>query len=397
MKIIYFFLFALFFIFYQPVHCKEIISQIDYENIVDLGTIPVSKPIKNTFHIPTDMEYVINTITTSCECVYILSYNKKLYPDQDNIVELLYLPDKIGDFAYEVTIMPVDSQKSVYTLIMMVSVIDDGLSPAKEIFPISSELLTRVINDPNMEYLIRASQAFKLLESSKATFIDIRQPADYDSVHIPGAINIPLYAIKTKPFLRSDPIILINNGTRRRYYESECALLRQKGFDAYILEGGLNLWLHWGYPLVGDYFAQQTLQYINPVDLFVDRHFKNWLIIDVSSSYKEGIDALPNTINIPVNENDSFEQTIRHYIRNLKTDALVSVVIISDTPEDYNKTMLVCSSIQNAQFYYVNGGRAAYNKFLQNQTLIKHPPQHARHKRKCKTCPQEEINKVTKK
>ena len=390
-KIIWFFLFffTLIFFHFPTLYCKEIALEIYPEHIIDLGTVPLSKPIKKSFQLPavSDMEYEINSINTSCECVYIMSYNKKVHPDKDNVIELLYLPDKTGDFAYEITVIPENPQNSSYTFILMVTVAENESYSGKTMIPFSSDLLTRVIEDPKLEYLLNASQALELLESSKATFIDTRQPGDYNSAHIPGSINIPLYAIKTKPFLSSGLIVLINNGTRRRYYENECAVLRQKGFDAYILEGGLNFWLHMEYPLVGDYFAQQTFKNIDPVDLFIDRHFNNWLVIDVSSSYTEPVQILPDTINIPVNNNDSFEQTLTRHIRELKTGALVSVVIISDTLEDYNKVMSVCSSIKNAQFYYVDGGRAAYNKFLQNQTLIKHPPQYVNRKRKCGTCP----------
>ena len=53
---------------------------------------------------------------------------------------------------------------------------------------------------------------YKLKQKQKITLIDVRNPEDFARLHIPGSLNIPLYAVKTKVFLKSFPIVLINAG-----------------------------------------------------------------------------------------------------------------------------------------------------------------------------------------
>ena len=53
---------------------------------------------------------------------------------------------------------------------------------------------------------------YKLKQKQKITLIDVRNPEDFARLHIPGSLNIPLYAVKTKVFFKSFPVVLINEG-----------------------------------------------------------------------------------------------------------------------------------------------------------------------------------------
>ena len=39
------------------------------------------------------------------------------------------------------------------------------------------------------------------------TLVDVRSTDDFQRLHIPGSLNIPLYAVKTKIFLKSFPMV----------------------------------------------------------------------------------------------------------------------------------------------------------------------------------------------
>ena len=101
----------------------------------------------------------------------------------------------------------------------------------------------------------------KIKEKQPITLVDIRGKDQFKTVSIPGAINIPLYAIKTKIYLKSQPLILINEGYHYEPLERECAQLRKAGFQAWILHGGLTGWKQTGGPLNGD-FEFPTRPYI---------------------------------------------------------------------------------------------------------------------------------------
>ncbi len=368
------------------------------ERIVNIGNVSISKPLQSdfSFSIDSDTPYTIKDITTSCECISIISYKETIQPHSLSTVKFLFLPDITGDFAYEIKIIPDSPQHPEYTFLMMITVYDDGLSPAKNLLNFAPEMLTRVIRDPAQEYYISANKALRMIESNSATFVDIRQTDEYNLSNIPNSINMPLYAIKTKPFLRNNPIILINKGTSHHEFEEECAILRKAGFEVYILDGGLNYWNQCQYPLSGNYFDKQNLKFIDPIELYMDRHYSNWLVVDVSSNQEEELPLIPDCLQIPLKENKTFADTLRNHVQELSSDNLVSVAIISDTPEDYEKAMLLSSGIKNIQFYYVDGGKEAYKEFILTQTLMRYPPQHTKRHKTCGTCPQEEVNKVMK-
>ncbi len=96
---------------------------------------------------------------------------------------------------------------------------------------------------------------YKLKQKQKITLIDVRNPEDFTRLHIPGSINIPLHAVKTKFVLKSFLIVLINDGFQYSLLATECLKLRDMGFKAFILDGGLYAWNRAESQLTGDLFA----------------------------------------------------------------------------------------------------------------------------------------------
>lgn len=81
-------------------------------------------------------------------------------------------------------------------------------------------------------------------QMSGAEFIvvDVRLPQEVQMVAWPGALNIPLDALPTR-FEILDPakeiVVICHHGVRSAY---GAAFLRQKGFSALSLEGGIDAW-----------------------------------------------------------------------------------------------------------------------------------------------------------
>lgn len=107
----------------------------------------------------------------------------------------------VGGPAYGRT--PVDSKPS------LPEQISDGL-PAVE-------FLRR-----NPAFLISPESVLSQLNKNKdLVLVDVRPSHHFNNFKIPGSINLPLFALGTKPFLKSGHVILINEG--RNY-----TLLEQK-------------------------------------------------------------------------------------------------------------------------------------------------------------------------
>lgn len=75
--------------------------------------------------------------------------------------------------------------------------------------------------------------------------VDIRSSEEYQQYHIPGAINIPLAKLfepESLELLGEDYIIVLysNGGT---YAAQAWVMLKQMGYETYVLLGGLNYWV----------------------------------------------------------------------------------------------------------------------------------------------------------
>ena len=71
-----------------------------------------------------------------------------------------------------------------------------------------------------------------------AVLVDVREPAEYHSGHIPGAMNIPLGNIQQLPVEKSSPVfVYCLRGSRSRRAVS---LLKQAGFEKVKSIGGIT-------------------------------------------------------------------------------------------------------------------------------------------------------------
>ncbi len=84
----------------------------------------------------------------------------------------------------------------------------------------------------------------KRLRAGTVTVLDVRPPDEFELGHLPGAINIPLHALKTR-LAELDPAREIVAYCRGKYcvlsFEA-VALLRARGFNVRRLEDGLPEW-----------------------------------------------------------------------------------------------------------------------------------------------------------
>ncbi len=96
--------------------------------------------------------------------------------------------------------------------------------------------------------------AHELLERVRAnlvTVLDVRPAEEFDNGHVPGAINVPLEQLENH-LSQLDPqqqIVAYCRGPHCILAFDAVARLREKGFDALRLEGGLPEWKLEGLPV----------------------------------------------------------------------------------------------------------------------------------------------------
>jgi len=258
---------------------------------------------------------------------------------------------------------------------------------------IPAQLIARNLkkHDPSLATSVEAVR-YKLKRNQPLTLVDVRRGEDFERLHIPGSINIALYAVKTKSCLKSVPVVLVNEGFRYAGLETECRRLAELGYKVTILDGGLPAWKRQGGPLVGDLFALDEMKAVSPQVFFRAKDYENTLVVDISSQPGEASGRLiPYAKHFSVLDDPDGSMTgFRRLIK--KNKAFQSIMIFSETGEEYEKAESIMSR-QGIETYHLQGGLAGYQKYLEG-LLLSWKPREGRMKTvsNCKPCGLKEEN-----
>lgn len=106
--------------------------------------------------------------------------------------------------------------------------------------------------------LISAAALKRALSSQNLLLIDVREPNEYTSGHIPGAVLCPLTDVQDLQLPPNIPIVLYCQSGRRSHLAWET--LRANGnSNLKELQGGIQAWQQAGYPLTGGRSAPISL------------------------------------------------------------------------------------------------------------------------------------------
>jgi CRP-like cAMP-binding protein len=97
-----------------------------------------------------------------------------------------------------------------------------------------------LLNEPLVRW-VGPEQAEELVEKKGATWLDVRLPSEFQNLAVEGALNVPLYFIRLKlsTLDQSKPVIVYCDTGRRS--SAAAFILVEKGFDAYVLKGGIGV------------------------------------------------------------------------------------------------------------------------------------------------------------
>ena len=210
----------------------------------------------------------------------------------------------------------------------------------------------------------------KLKEKQELILIDVRDAREFNRFRIPGSVNIPLFALKTKTFLKSKPLVLINEGHSYKQVMDECAALSEAGFKVSILAGGLYQWKRKGALLEGDPFAQRGLNKISPQTFLAGRGHEDWIVIDASESGNPGADY-PNVrrIHIPfANNPEEFIRRLRSAIENRTEEDFTSVLLCDEKGKTYEEIERHVQAAGITNVLYLEGGIEGSKAFEQRQS-----------------------------
>jgi rhodanese-related sulfurtransferase len=174
------------------------------------------------------------------------------------------------------------------------------------------------------------------------TLIDMRAGAGHERVTIPGALPIPLHALKTKPYLRDKDLVLVGKGHEYRTVAETIGALSAQGFKQIrVLDGGLNLWRRVGYPLSGGVFDQEALQRLAPEDYLREQAVDQWVVLSVAGACRD------------------LEQRLQAALAPRKAAGRPAVLLISPEGEDYGPALQALAGEGEINLFLLQGGQPA--------------------------------------
>jgi len=211
---------------------------------------------------------------------------------------------------------------------------------------------------------------YKLKQKQPLTLVDVRNPDDFQRLHIPGSLNIALYAVKTKNFLKSFPMVLINEGFQDSLLESECRQLKDMGFKVLILDGGVTAWAQKGNALVGDLFALEDMQRISPQVFYREKDSQNVLVIDISPVQTEiSKQMMPYSIHLPTpDEQGQWARKLDRKTDSHRKHPFLSILVLNETGDGYDRAKKIFSSL-SVNAFYLQSGMVGYKRYLEDIIL----------------------------
>ena len=103
---------------------------------------------------------------------------------------------------------------------------------------LGKEDFRRLLNEPMLDW-VSLNDAEEIVKNG-GQWLDVRLPSEFENNHKEGAINIPLYFISLKiNTLKQDMRYVLCCDTGRRS-SAGAYILSERGFQAYVLQGGIN-------------------------------------------------------------------------------------------------------------------------------------------------------------
>ena len=230
---------------------------------------------------------------------------------------------------------------------------------------ISEELIGGSPIEPDYSLAVTATELLnKTKQDRRMTIVDVRSPEEFERLRIPGSINVPLHAVKTKAFLKAQPFVLVRAGYEWRDLESECKRLQQKGFKPSILFGGLVAWSSQGGLLEGDRLLVGTYREIPAHLFFHEKDYKDIKVFDVSPKpLPDAKKLIPETIY--VKNIESIVKLAKQYGPSHR-----ALVLFNENGEQYEKVDAALKKAGIPAAIYLKGGISGYRHFLENTTLF---------------------------
>lgn len=230
----------------------------------------------------------------------------------------------------------------------------------------------------------------KLRDNNRFFLVDVRDEKAYAEFKIPGSINLPLAFIRTRSFLKTKPVVLVDAGFPDSRILADVEKLNQNGFEIRIMKGGLLAWHHKKGPLVGDPFAPKRLNRISARQFFSERNHSGLHLFNACKSEKINIKGIfPGVVSLPPEDQKAMASALSF----LKQKPMHWAVIFDESGFSYDHLEKKIPQALYHKVFYLDGGIHSYQTFLHNLKLANRPKSsRLKETGQCEPCKKPEIN-----
>lgn len=326
---------------------------------------------------PSAQPLVLLDARSSCECLQVLDLPPIVPPRGAVEIDYRYVGTYPGRAETTLTILT-DDAKTNREFKVRSETTARRLATLPEPGSIDPRLFRRLPAPvPPTEGVI-GLEALRVRQGQSGTaVVDVREPAAFLQGHLPGSLNVPRRQVVTKSFLRSQSLVLLDDGLHLAELQALRAELREAGFaKVEVLDGGLNAWRRAGGKLEG------SLD-----DLSQGNGYRRWLIapttvsgsalelgwVLVSGAQQDEARARyffphANVIRVPATTDPAeARKAVRGFVG--EGSGFRRLLVVSAAGEGY-------AALENSPWaelpslpFYLEGGLAAWEKHLQRLTV----------------------------
>jgi rhodanese-related sulfurtransferase len=319
----------------------------------DFGTVGATQSFSHefTWHNASTNPLVVRSVTTSCDCLQVTAFPQVITPGGT---------DKLTVTAHPKTPGPTDWVAFAHV---------EGSDEAR-LFWLSGNIGATPLNAFPQELLVAATNLLRNPAGLAGfSFVDVRSPDQFRLGHIPGSLNLPLFTVKARGFLRPKRLVLLNEGHNSTDLLQEALRLKQLQFASVtVLDGGFRAWQLAGGTLEGEAVNSPALATLEASQFHAVRNDPGWLVIAVRTNPGSAISApLPIAGTIPF-EPGRFPADLAA-LGQQKPDAR-RLLLVTAAGEDQTALETATREFRSLPVFYLAGGAAGYAQYFGQQLAM---------------------------
>ena len=194
--------------------------------------------------------------------------------------------------------------------------------------------------------------------------VDVRGEEAYRKGHAPGAMELPLFAVKGKSFLRDRTVVVMDEGWGRAAAEVRRLRAEEGMSQLWLWPGGLVAWRDMGGAVEGD--GPFDADRLPPETVDPIAQMREWLVVDAGAPREGVAEALampPGTIRIPFRRGE--EAAFREALdRELEAADALFVLIGTESGIEAADVANIGSALACGVFH-LRGGWAEWRRWLE--------------------------------